>query len=335
LSHHFTTFDNSDSHEAFFESLSVTSTFYNYVSVLSAGSSGLISTFYNGASLFGSGDRTILNHPLNSGFNFQLQLHSRNADFGQGVSNPFAIRFAGFFIRECDSLTHLRSDITSESIKIVIGGVVLLNSPAGTGNASQTFSLVRFEKGVWLEFFLEYSASNPGAARSNSLEVSSGVFVPSRCFATFVHYSGSPFALAVLPHASNPKAWSSQGHSLLQTVSTDNMLLSKNREWSEIIRPMTVFLNPRDYFGNILPTFPDEHYFYLGSKITGSEIPYVSEAVTPETFKIVLSVVRKNPALSTLYVSHAIAECFEVSGNGEAATSHERLHFRWLECDVF
>jgi hypothetical protein len=189
-------------------------------------------------------------------------------------------------------LTHWRSDVASESIKIVIGGVVLVNSPAGTGNASQTFSLTRFEKGAWLEFFLEYSASNPGAARSNSLEVSSGVFAPSRCFATLVHYSGSPFALSVLPHASNPKAWGSQGQSLLQTVSPDNMDLSKNRERSEIIRPMTVFLNPRDYFGNILPTFPDEHYFHLGSKFTGSEIPFVSEAVSPETFKIVLSVVR-------------------------------------------
>jgi hypothetical protein len=304
LSHYFTTFDSSDSHEAFFASVSVTSTSYNSVSVLSAGLSGLISTFYNGASLFGSGDRTVLNHPLNSGFNFMLQMHSRNSDFGQGVSNPFAIKFAGFFMREWESLTHRRYDNASESIKIVIGGVVLLNSPAGTGNSSQTFSLSQFAKGVWLEFFLEYSASNPGAARSNSLEISSGVFVPSRCFATFVHYGGSPFALSVLPHASNPKAWSSQGQSLLQTVFPDNTDLSKNRERSEIIRPMTLFLNPRDYFGNILPTFPDEHYFYLGSKVIGTEIPYVSEAVSLETFKIVLSVVRKKSRTQCSFFSH-------------------------------
>ena len=56
------------------------------------------------------------------------------------------------------------------------------------------------------------------------------------------------------------------------------------------LRNMTVFVSPRDQYGNVLPRFPDRHFFYLGSRVLGTELPYVSEAFSDETFKIIFKV---------------------------------------------
>jgi hypothetical protein len=58
------------------------------------------------------------------------------------------------------------------------------------------------------------------------------------------------------------------------------------------IRNMTVYVSPKDHFGNIFLKFPDQHFFYLGSIVSGLELPFASEAVNIDTFKIVFSVVK-------------------------------------------
>ena len=229
----------------------------------------------------------------NLGFRFGLASNLNNAEFQQGAANSFAIRFSGLFMRGSSMssiLTHSRSNVASESIKIVIGGTVVLNSPAGSGGESQTFSLSQFEKGIWFDFFLEYSASNFAVDRSNSLKFASGVIVPSDFFAVPIHFSGSPYTMSVSPSSSNPKFWLSKGQNALQTVFplTQDIVYISNMD---PIRNMTVFVTPRDQFGNALQNFPDKHVFYLGKRVLGQELPYVSEAVLPGFFKILLSVV--------------------------------------------
>jgi len=284
---------NSSAYEANLDPISVSSILYDSISFASPGSSGLLATFYDGAALFASGTRVVFTHSLSTGFRFGLASNLNNAEFQQGAANSFAIRFSGLFMRGSSMssiLTHSRSNVASESIKIVIGGTVVLNSPAGSGGESQTFSLSQFEKGIWFDFVLEYSASNFAVDRSNSLKFASGVIVPSDFFAVPIHFSGSPYTMSVSPSSSNPKFWLSKGQNALQTVFplTQDIVYISNMD---PIRNMTVFVTPRDQFGNALQNFPDKHVFYLGKRVLGQELPYVSEAVLPGFFKILLSVV--------------------------------------------
>jgi hypothetical protein len=297
-------FDSDSSIEAIFYSNPVTSTGYDSVSVLSIQSFGLLATFYDGANLFESTHtKFIPSLPLSHGFNFHLTSNSRNVEFGQDLVSPFATRFCGLFIRHSammSSLTHSRANPAFESIKIVIGGITVLDSPAGSGAASQTFSLIQFPIGLWLDFLLEYSAANVAIARTNSLSISSGMYAPSDIFASPFHFRGSPFFLSVAPSLSDPKSWRSEGHNLLQAVSPSHAELSYHRKGAQF-RNMTVVLSPRDRYGNMLLSFPDLHFFYLGTLVQGEELPFAVETHSYGHYRAELSLVSA-PSSVTCFV---------------------------------